>query len=104
MNRTITVGATLWVLGFAVIGAAAEPLSYGVVRHFYMADSLFAYLGTLGTYASEIFIQTDFIGLEATLVAWLGLVIAQIGSGILLWNGFETLDLDELQEEDHGTA
>jgi len=103
MNRDI-LGMTMLITGISAIAAAAEPLSYGIVRHWNMADSLLAYLGTLGTYASEIFIQTDFIGLEATLVAWLGLVIAQIGSGILLWNGFETLDLDELQEEDHGTA
>lgn len=104
MNRTDGVGATLLVFGFVAIAAAAEPLSYGIVRHWNMADSLFAYLGTLGTYATEIFVETDFIGIERTVVAWLGLVIAQIGSGFLLWNGFETLDLDELQEEDHGTA
>jgi branched-subunit amino acid ABC-type transport system permease component len=102
--RFILFCVGLIVSGLLAIAGAASPLSYGLERHWNMADSIIAYLGTVQTYAVEIWIETDFIGQNKTLLAWFGLLLVVYGMLGLISILIDPVDRVKLQEEDHGTA
>lgn len=84
-------------LGVLAIPVASRDLADSLVRHWEMADTMGAYAGTLQTYASEIFLEIDFIGPIDTLIAWLGVLYLVIGLLILalgpaLGRGVQSLD------------
>jgi len=72
-------------LGVLAIPVASRDLADSLVRHWEMADTMGAYAGTLQTYASEIFLEIDFIGPIDTLIAWLGVLYLVIGLVAWTW-------------------
>lgn len=68
--------ASLSLATLAWIFAAFDGL---LIRHLKDAETLSATLTTLQTWASEVWLETDFIGPGETALAWVGLVGLVVG-------------------------
>lgn len=88
----------LSLFGVATIIYSARALEYGFVRHMRMAEFPMGYIGTFSTYARELFVETDFIFLQDTILAWVGLSILSIGIAMYLSSYRERADETPLAE------
>jgi hypothetical protein len=74
------------VTGLAGVARGVVPLAPTVQRHLQDPGVAVFSDGTLVTYVSEVWLETDFIGLRATFFAWFGVVLLLLA----LWLAIES--------------